>query len=64
MTWGGNIFLTGCLPSIRIHTHSDIYVRTELAIFLLCDYLGQGFNEVLKTYLRDSGGINLRPTVL
>lgn len=49
---------------MHIHTHSDIYVRTELALVLLFDYLGQGLNEVLKKYLRDSGGIKLRPTVL
>lgn len=50
---------------MHIHTHSDIYVRSELALFfLLFDYLGQGFNEVLKTYLRESGGIKLPPTVL
>lgn len=54
--------MTGCLPGT--HTHTDMYVRTELALFLSSDYLGQGFNEVLKTFLRDSGGIKLRPTVL
>lgn len=41
-----------------------MYVRTELALLLSSDYLGQGFNEVLKTFLRDSAGIKLRPTVL
>lgn len=59
---GGKYIVTGCLPGT--HTHTDMYVRTELALFLSSDYLGQGFNEVLKTFLRDSGGIKLRPTVL
>lgn len=61
---GGKYIVTGCLPGTHTHTHTDMYVRTELALFLSSDYLGQGFNEVLKTFLRDSGGIKLRPTVL
>lgn len=60
---GGEIYCDR-VSARHTHTHTDMYVRTELALFLSYDYLGQGFNEVLKTFLRDSGGIKLRPTVL